>query len=155
MCEKNDALRSGDKASIEAWIGFRRLRENLSWVISRQMSRHDTGAWMPIPAAEALDPRSDPKVPLMRDFCSDPLPEIELREDDGRTIVSLAPGPVGTAGQVSCLFGKIHRRMPHFRSETDQFSKFMCDLNVPSELTMAYATLPAVTPRSRCRATSR
>jgi hypothetical protein len=143
-----------DLVSIKAWIGFRRLRENLSWVMSRQMSRHDTGAWMPIPAAEALDPRSDSKVPLMRDFCSDPVPEISVREDDGRTIVSLAPGPVGTAGQVSCLFGKIHRRMPHFRSETDQFSKFMCDLNVPSELTifdlfvhqsMAYAIPPSVT----------
>jgi hypothetical protein len=143
-----------DLVSIKAWIGFRRLRENLSWVMSRQMSRHDTGAWMPIPAAEALDPRSDSKLPLMRDFCSDPVPEFSVREDDGRTIVSLAPGPVGTAGQVSCMFGKIHRRMPHFRSETDQFSKFMCDLNVPSELTifdlfvhqsMAYAIPPSVT----------
>ena len=125
-----------DLVSIKAWIGFRRLRENLSWVISRQMSRHDTGVYMPIPAAEALDPRSSSSVPLVRDFCSSPLPEISVREEDGRTTVALAPGPVGNAGQVSCMFGKIHRRMPNERSETDQFSKFYCDLSVPSEVTI-------------------
>ena len=125
-----------DLVSIKAWLGFRRLRENLSWVMSRQMSRHDNGDWMPIPTPEALDADSSSHLPLMREFCSDPLPEFSVREEAGRTTVSLGPGPVGNAGQLACAFGKIHRRMPHFRTETDRFSKFMCDLNVPSEVTL-------------------
>ncbi|WP_077036942.1 hypothetical protein [Pelomonas sp. KK5] len=122
-----------DLVNIKAWIGFRRLRENLSWVMSRQMSRHDSGDQMSVPA-EALDPRASASVPLLIDFCPDPMPEFTLREEGDRTTVSLAPGPVGNAGQISCLFGKVLRHMPHVRSEADQFSRFMCYLNVPSEV---------------------
>lgn len=149
----NGGGRTVDMVSVKAWIGFRRLRENLSWVMSRHMSRHDDGAYMPIAEPEPLDPRSHWTVPLMRDFCSDPLPEISVREDGGRLTASLAPGPIGNAGQISCLFGKIHRGLPHARTAQDQQSKFMCDLNVPSELTifdlyvhesMQYAMTPDV-----------
>lgn len=59
----------------------------------------------------------------MWDFCSDPLPEISAREDDGCTIV-LTRTTAGGHG------------WPDLRSETDQFSKFKCDLNVPSEVTL-------------------
>ena len=125
-----------DLVSIKAWLGFRRLRESFSWVMSGQSSRHDTGDLMSIPAPEALDPRAHPSVPLMPDFCSEPVPEFALREEDGRSTISLAPGPVGNAGQLSCVFGKVYRRMPNFRSATDQYSKFMCHLNVPSEIVL-------------------
>jgi hypothetical protein len=125
-----------DLVSIKAWLGFRRLRESFSWVMSSHMGRHDNGDRMAIPKSEALDPRARPGVPLMSDFCSDPLPEFALREEDGRSTISLAPGPVGNAGQLSCVFGKIYRHMPNFRSAADQHAKFMCHLNVPSEIAL-------------------
>lgn len=123
-----------DLVNIKAWIGFRRLRENLSWAMSRQMSRHDSGASMAIDAPEPLDAGSSSEVPLLRQFCTDPVPDFSLREEGGRTTVSLDPGPVGNAGQISCVFGKIFRRMPHVRSGVDRLSRFMSYLNVPSEL---------------------
>jgi len=122
-----------DLVNIKAWIGFRRLRENLSWVMSRQMSRHDSGDSMSIGAPEALDLRSSSDVPLLQDFCTTPVPQFSLRAEGGRTTVSLDPGPVGNAGQISCVFGKILRRMPHVRTEADRLSRFMSYLNVPSE----------------------
>lgn len=143
-----------DMVSIKAWLGFRRLRENLAWVMTRHGHRHDDGAFMSMAAPEALDLRSDGAVPLLRDFCSEPLPEIGVSEQDGRLTVSLAPGAVGNAGLVSCLFGKVHRRLPHARSAQDRDSRFTCDLAVPAETvifdlfiheSMAYAMPPAVT----------
>ena len=128
--------RQVDLVNIKAWIGFRRLRENLSWVMSRQLSRHDSGEAMPITTAEALDPRSHLAAPLMPDFCSDPVPAFDVREDRGLTTVSLAPGPVGNIGQLSSVFGKVYRGMPHVRSDEDQYAKFVCDLNVPCEVTI-------------------
>lgn len=123
-----------DMVSLKGWIGFRRLREQLSWVISRHMSRHDDGRYMAMPAPEALDPDSDWTLPLMREFSSSPPPDINLTEEDGRLTVALAPGPTGLAGQLSCVFGKLHRGLPHARTETDRLSRFICDLSVPSEL---------------------
>jgi hypothetical protein len=144
---------TADMVSVKAWLGFRRLRDNLSWVMSRHMSKHDDGAFMAIPEPEALDARSHWSVPLMRDFCSEPLPEISVKEDGGRLTASLAPGPIGNAGQISCLFGKLHRGLPHARTPQDRYSKFICDLNIPSEVaildlyvhrSMAYAIPPTV-----------
>ncbi|HEY4081201.1 MAG TPA: hypothetical protein VGM81_10910 [Burkholderiaceae bacterium] len=125
-----------DLVNLKAWVGFRRLRENLPWAMSRQMSRHDSGAVMSVPTTEALDPRSSSTVPALHDFCSKPVPEFNVREEGGRTTVSLAPGPVGNAGLLTCAFGKIQRGLPRFRSENDQFSRLMCYLHVPSEVTI-------------------
>ena len=125
-----------DAVSLKAWLGFRRLRENLSWVVSRHLGRHDDGTAVPMAAPEPLDPRSSWQVPLVRDFCSDPVPPIHVSEGGGGgpVTVSIAPGPVGNAGQVSCVFGKIHRGLPHVRGERDREARFMADLNLPAEV---------------------
>lgn len=129
----NDASKA-DMVSLKGWIGFSRLREQLSWVVSRHMSRHDDGRYMAIPMPEALDPASDWTLPLMREFGSDPPPDFSVAEDNGRLTVALAPGPTGLTGQLSCVFGKLHRGLPHARTESDRLSRFICDLSVPSEL---------------------
>jgi len=142
-----------DVVSIKAWLGFRRLRENLSWVISRHMSRQDDGSFLKLPEPEALDTASSWTVPLMRDFCSQTQPSISVKEDADRLTVSLAPGPVGNAGQVSCVFGKLHRNLQHVRNAQNHHFRFFCDLNIPAETTlfdlyihrsMAYAIPPVV-----------
>lgn len=142
---------TADVASIKAWLGFRRLRANLSWVISRHMSRNDDGAYLKLPEPEALDPTSSWTVPLMRSFCSETQPSISVKEDADRLMVSLAPGPVGNAGQVSCVFGKLHRNLQHVRNAQNHHFRFFCELNIPAEVTlfdvyihrsMAYAIPP-------------
>lgn len=148
---KDGSSTTVDMVSLKGWIGFRRLREQLSWVMSRHMSRHDDGTYLHLPPAEALDPDSDWTLPLVRDFCSDPLPDLSLTESDGRLTVALAPGPIGLPGQVNCVFGKVHRNLPHARTAVDHTSRFVCDLSLPSELvifdvfihaSMAYAHPP-------------
>lgn len=145
--------RTMDAVSIKGWLGFRRLRENLSWVVSRHMSRHDDGTPNPIGRPEPLDAGSDWRVPLVRAFCSDPVPEISVKEEGGRATVSLAPGPVGNVGLTSCVLGKINRGLPHAPTPQDRNTRLICDLSVPSEVTvfdlfvhesMTYAMPPGV-----------
>jgi len=145
------ADRSFDMVSIKSWIGFRRLCENLSWVVSRHMSRRDDGTYWQMSEPEPLDPRSDSTRPLMLDFCSDPPPPLSVREDQGRVTVSIAPGPVGNVGQVTCSFGRLHRRVA--APTQDPLMKLGCTLGIPSEMaifdvyiheSMRYALPPEV-----------
>ena len=74
-----------DTARLHSYVGFRRNRPNLPWVISRTLVADDDYKQRAPELRECLDlaPEGDasPSVPLLRKFCSHPLPQLRRRVD--------------------------------------------------------------------------
>ncbi len=71
----------GDVASVRGFVGLRRMRPNVPWVIARLRTADEEGQDVTGIKRQPLDlapPRPDgtPAAPLLRAFCSQPLPSI-------------------------------------------------------------------------------
>lgn len=101
-----------DVLHLGGMVGFERLRGDVPWIIRRLTSRSDTGANTGF-AREPLDPDGvSPTggLPLVRRFCSEPLPEIrQFRDGEGTVYDEIAPGPVGRHGAVTFVAGEVYR----------------------------------------------
>jgi hypothetical protein len=125
-----------DFASVNALIDFRRIREDVTWVLASRRSCNDDGTEMETSASEPVDPsftRSD-LAPLMAEFCSKPLPEFRRLTSGGVTAFELVEGPVGNTGALTCVFGAIQRGVPFYRSPTNEWGEHSAACDVPSEL---------------------
>jgi hypothetical protein len=124
-----------DIAVVGGLIDFRRLRENLPWVLSTRERVQNDGTLQVLQKVEAIDPGSDGDFrPLMRDFCSHPLPQLNIIRNSSSEIAELPPAEIGNAGSLSCVFGSIDRSLPHSWTEIDQTYGYFCRSNVPAEL---------------------
>ena len=124
-----------DFASVNALIGFRRFRPDVTWVMASRRSINDDGSGMPYPALEAIDPRYSgaDQAPLMEDFCSQPLPELRKVDTAGGVNFELAEGPVGNAGASTCVFGAIQRNIPYCRTPENEWGEHSADSDTPAE----------------------
>jgi hypothetical protein len=124
-----------DQATVGGLIDFRRLRENLPWVLFSRGGTNDDGTPALLHEAEPLDPNATVEgVPLMLDFCSKPVPPLNVIRKHNFVATELAPGPVGNAGVVSSVFGGIERSLDHCWTERDQSFGHMISSNVPAEV---------------------
>ncbi|MEX1025915.1 MAG: hypothetical protein WD226_12650 [Planctomycetota bacterium] len=95
-----------DIVKVGGILGFRRLRPISTWPLARVGGfGGDNTRWEPIDQV-AWD---ECGVPLMREFCSQRLPEIHTVPIDTGNMFELGPGPVGNAAEVSCVFGAVQR----------------------------------------------
>lgn len=103
-----------DVASIRGIIGCQRLRENVPWRIARTTMRRPGGVESQF-QREAVDPAmrgTDPgdELPILRTFCSDPLPSIErVPSPLGAVEFQLGKGPVGKQGRFDLITGEVAR----------------------------------------------
>ncbi len=130
----NDML---DLAVACGLVDFRRLRTDVPWAVASVRQFTGDGAPQPNEVWEPVDPdlgQSD--VPLMRDFCSQPVPDLRSAPGiSGSTRYELMEGPVGNTAAVTCMTGWIHRRcVSRFRSDADRFGEFMVHITTPAEL---------------------
>lgn len=101
----------GDLAGIRGFIGLRRMRPNVPWVIARLRAADEEGQDLTGIERRALDPappRPDgsPAAPLLRAFCSQPLPEIQrVIHSAGFAEEILAPSNVGNTAAIDCITG--------------------------------------------------
>ncbi len=143
-----------DFASISGQLDFRRLRENVSWVLSRRSRSHDSGSLITGTRVEPLDPSSANLItPLIPEFCSKPLPVIEVYPDTTTGYAELTSGEVGNEGAISFVGGSIDRGWPLVRTRGDQYANFSVTSNTPAEVlifdcyiheSMTYAMPPEV-----------
>jgi len=129
-----------DIASLRGLVGFRRLRRNVPWVIARARCTDNDGETRrpftptpidrPAPESEGIAP-----VPLLRDFCSEPLPSFRrVAGGDGFLEDELVAGPVGIRGAVTCITGEISRNVAsYFRDEHNLFGDFIVRLRTPCD----------------------
>ncbi len=125
-----------DFGSIGGIIDFRRIRQDVSWVVARRTSTNDDGSGMVPGPTEAIDTRyADPEqAPLMADFCSQPLPEIRRIAGPIGSKFELVEGPVGNTGARTCVFGTVLRGVPYYRTESNAVGRHAAVCDMPAKL---------------------
>jgi hypothetical protein len=107
-----------DLATVRGFIDFRRMRPNVAWRIVRPSSVDSSHSIHTEAVRAALDPRAAEGVPLLTDFCSQPVPQF-------RSVVGLnggqesefVAGPVGNTGRLTCVTGEVLRGLePRYRA---------------------------------------
>ncbi len=101
----------GDIASVRGFVGLRRMRPNVPWVIARLRTADEAGQDVTGIQREALDPappRPDgsPAAPLVRQFCSHPLPQIRRVEHSAGFAEEILDGAeVGNTAAIDVVTG--------------------------------------------------
>ncbi len=125
-----------DLAAVNAFIDFRRLRPDVTWIMSRRSSTNDDERSGRVFSSEPIDPAfaGDTVAPLMGDFCSQPLPELRRVSDEHATTFELTEGRVGNTGALTCVAGTIHRDLPLYRTDDNTKGCNTARCEVPAEL---------------------
>jgi len=127
-----------DVASVRGMFGLKRLRADVPWVISRLRTDHTDGQVMNSLKHEPLDPGGlgPHGITLLKDFCSQPLPEFRTRKSPFGTIeVELVGEKVGRASLVTCLTGEVTRcGLPTHRIEDHTVHSTCAQVRTPCEV---------------------
>ena len=71
---------------------------------------------------------------LLRDFCSDPLPPMDLSDEGGTAVYELGPGPIGRGGAFDLFFGSTARALgSRFATQPGEAADFGCTISAPCE----------------------
>jgi len=123
-----------DMAHLAGLIGFRRLRQ-VAWPVYREQSFDDTGARY-TPPRETIEPIPEEAegLPLLSEFCSEPLPEFTRHATEIGWDYEIAPGPIGNAGASTWVFGNIFRcTAGRYQEENNKRGGVILDLFTPVE----------------------
>ena len=121
-----------DVGTVAGFVDFRRLRPT-AWPLLMNFGYSEDGREEPSVQPLAGD-ASEP--PLLREFCTSPLPELRtLPRPDGRTY-ELREGPVGHAAASTCIFGWVARSVGSAYRDGDdhEVAELMVHLNTPVEI---------------------
>ncbi|MCP3903080.1 MAG: hypothetical protein GY715_05530, partial [Planctomycetes bacterium] len=125
-----------DLVQVNGLDQFHRLRPEARWLLFRRERWSDDGPHPAPESVESLDPDYPVKggVPLLGDFCSKPIPEIDLIVGEGEEQYELPAGPVGNTAALTCIFGHVTRRVgPAFAEGNGEHSELGCNLITPAE----------------------
>ena len=127
-----------DTASMGGLLDFRRLRASARWPLMFNLAYNDDGT----PREQMPEPIDRDGVhaggaPLMREFCSDPHPELQSESVPTGTLYELAEGPVGNTGAFSSVLGWCARGFAtRYKDELNDHAEHYLPLNVPCELAL-------------------
>ncbi|MEM8677993.1 MAG: hypothetical protein AAGF97_01450 [Planctomycetota bacterium] len=127
-----------DLAWLSGLVDFRRLRSDVRWPIAAARKADDAGEEVSLGEIKPIDSDADymESPPLLRDFCSSPLPEIRVATaNDGMLRYELLEGPIGKTAAVTCMVGIVGRKFVRRRRvEGDTIGEHNARLNTPAEL---------------------
>ena len=118
MLPSGDDERAVDLANLSGLVDLRRLR-CVAWPVYRQRIYNDRGEAYSC-QTEPIAPVPDEALglPLIPEFCSQPLPKVRRLSIPTGWDYELVPDLIGNAGLVTCVFGGISRNAaPRFRDE--------------------------------------
>jgi len=126
-----------DLAVIAGFLGFRRLRPEVSWTVAAMATHADAGAPVAHRDIRPIDPALKPgDAPLLARFCSTPQPV--LRENlrrKGVTRYELAEGPIGITAAADCITGWVARgEVNRYRMPDDHLGEHIVRLSTPVEV---------------------
>lgn len=125
-----------DIVSIRGFVGFRRIRPNVTWVIARTKLSDNDGEVRGSQSRLPLDPsRGAADVPLVTDFCSERLPEFRRLDGGGGYCEDeVVEGPVGDTAAMTLLTGEIFRAgAVRYRNEHNTFGRIGAHVFTPCE----------------------
>jgi hypothetical protein len=130
-----------DIASLRGFVGLRRMRPNVPWVVARARCTDDDGEVRRPFASEPLDKPQAGKdagdaVPLLREFCSRPLPRFRRTiRQYGFVEDELVEGPVGNTAAITCITGEVSRAVAsYYRSEHNRCGAVVARMRTPCEV---------------------
>lgn len=130
-----------DLASIRGFVDLRRFRSDVPWRIGRGFSVDDADNARVEFRREPLDERQDGNaaldgLPLLRDFCSKPLPACRRVElPNGASEYELVEGAVGNTGLITCVTGELIRSFePRYRTQGFHDLALVLHMRTPSEI---------------------
>lgn len=123
-----------DAALIGGLLGFRCLRQGVSWPLFRFQSYNDDGTPRDR-TAETVEENdgSSPLPALIRRFSSPNLPPIKSVRIRNSVEHSLQPTTVGNLGAFDCYFGDILRGESRYRDEINVQGEFASSVTLPLE----------------------
>ena len=138
---KMGAATPGDKpgcmnfATVSGFVDFRRIRPDVTWTMAKRDSTNDDGSEMPSARWFPLD-QSGPTdaPPLLKDFCSQPIPQLQRVETTRNIRYVLPPGEIGNTGALTCLIGMVQKDLPIHRTPENTYGTHSARCEVPAEL---------------------
>jgi len=123
-----------DAAIVRGFVGLRRVRPHIPWRISRFFTIDDTGHVRSDFTREPIDDGAG-EVPLLRAFCSRPLPRVRrIVGQEGVIDYVLEESDVGNTRAVTCLTGELIRKAePCYPDERHAGLGAKTPLRTPSE----------------------
>jgi len=123
-----------DIAIVRGFIGFRRLRSDVSWPVFQTRGWGDenesiTKPWQP------LDDHGDTDgLPLLTEFSTVDPSKLERVSSAQGTDYKLAPGPIGNTGAVDCFICDYERNaVGIYKTEHDTTGEFGATISAPTE----------------------
>jgi len=131
-----DQPEMADLVQVGGLEGFRRLRSDARWLLFRRERWSDDDPHPGPDRTESLDPDfpADKGVPLLGEFCSKPIPDIEVISDAGEDQYELPPGPVGNMAAFTCIYGQVVRDVGSTVADAEgEYSEIGSNLITPVE----------------------
>ncbi|MBT8484815.1 MAG: hypothetical protein HKO59_04260 [Phycisphaerales bacterium] len=123
-----------DLVQVGGLVGLRRLRPDVRWLLFRRERWDDDGPHPARDEVEPLDPAFSSGVPLLGDFCSKPIPDIDFVAGASEDQYELPPGPVGNTAAFTCIYGQVSRRVGDaFARSEGEYSEIGCNVITPAE----------------------
>jgi hypothetical protein len=117
-----------DVAQVRGLVDLRRLRPDVGWPLFRRQAWDRAGS-QPVaaglPLGDARDEDGPHGVPLLRDFCSPDLPDLDVVQLGPEVEYELPPGEVGRTGEQTCIYGVL---LPSTGSQHAEGDDDVCEL---------------------------
>lgn len=123
-----------DSAFLRGFVGFRRLRAEMSWPLS--VNRNWMGEGEPsVPRGSPLVPEDvEHGLPILQAFTTDQRPDFERKQTRNGLYYMLPPGPVGNTAAFDCFFGEVTMAdVPRYRTQDERTGEFTATISVPIE----------------------
>jgi hypothetical protein len=127
-----------DMVRIQGLIGLVRTRANVRWPFAQSIVQSDDGAVYAPQREPVLGSKRVKQigVPLMEEFCSQPLPPVERRTgENGMLEDELLPGPVGQTAASTIITGELAREVaPYYPTRPGEVALWATGVRTPGEV---------------------
>jgi len=126
-------------AQIRGLMGFRQTRPDVRWVVNQSVAVDDDAQHAAAMQRVALDPQAAAKfnnVPVLPEFCSDPMPQLErTKTHDGLMQDEFLSSQVGLQGERTLVTGELLRNIaPTYARPNDKTAHFGTAVRTPAEM---------------------
>jgi hypothetical protein len=110
-----------DLMLVMGLVDFRRTRPEARWLLSTLQNFYAEDGTRALPDYRFLEPPGEDThgVPLLREFCSQPLPQVEIRQLEKELRYELPGGIIGNQSRQSAYFGLLNRPAGPARSSAE------------------------------------
>ena len=134
MAPSAEDPRRVDLAQVRGLIDLRRLRPDVGWPLFRRQAWDESGL-QPVVDGVPIGKDEHSAVPLLRDFCSPDLPELNVVHLGPEVEIELPPGEVGRTGEQTCIYGVLLAATgSQYAEGEDRICELGCNLSTPVEL---------------------